>query len=1194
MLKSQVILDPILNPDHVKIHQIRPEEGMSGPYLHSAFQDQYGYIWIGSENGVDVYDGYKFRNIRIRESDSTSSQLIYVFHFADDKDGGVWMCSVKGLYYYDRSKDALILQMKLPDFPEEDRKTVLGIFPDKRGLYWIFTSHGLLQYERAKDQIIHTEIPLSRSVWVAMRDFNLLERDDGSVWIPADPNGLFKYLPETGGFINYRHDPDNPNSISSDRVRDILEDIDGNLWITTFGGGLNILNDADQKTFEHVRHDPGNENSVFSDSLNTMMMDRKGKIWITGIDGFSKYQPDKREFKSYRIKRKDFDFSNPDLRNDIIQINEDPAGHIWFRTRGAQGLFCFNPESEQLYQFVDIQDEMQGLGGGNWIPELFTDRAGLEWAMTNKALNIIEMHPQKSFHLFGYDGNDSGSLSRYPWSIYLDSEGTLWIGSNGAVLNRCVEFRYNLPERFSHFLMYEKLYEQKIITSIIEKDEKNLWIGAWDGLYIFDRGSEKFSPCDQNPILDSLSKFLHIEELYKAKNNFLWIATRNNGLYIYDPESDKLAHYGLEPDDPDYRNSHWVYTFCEDNNGNMWIGYYGIGLSMLTKNEITKIFTSENLEFNRYTRTNGRNPGLSSGIIMKIHQDKRNRIWIGTTAGLNLFNPQNESFYSFHEADGLPNDCIYGILEDNHGNLWISTMKGISKIGLEDGYGEDIIMSTHNYGSYEGIKQPVFNEKSCFKTPDGWMYFGGIYGLTVFHPDSIKENPIIPPVHITNILINDRSITDLDKLVLDESLIETDYIRLPFRQNFLSFEYVALNYLIAEKNQYRYMMEGLDENWVEAGTRRFAEYRDLKPGEYTFRVIASNEDGLWNEEGTSIGIIINPPWYRTVLAYFIYGILFVAAIYTFIRWRTWRLLKDKEILEGEVKQRTRQIANQNEELKQQKEEILTANEELEQQKEELQITLENLKQTQTQLIQSEKLAALGGLVAGVAHEINTPVGISVTAASNMAEETRQMADLYKENKISRADFKEYLNTANQSAKLILSNMEKTASMVQSFKQVSVDQSTEQKREFKLREYTEDVIRSLYPRLKEKKIEITLDIEEKLELDSYPGAYSQILANLLLNSLVHGFSKKEAGEVKISATEHPDGIEITYRDNGIGIPPDNLERIFDPFFTTNKKVGTGLGLHIVYNLVTQKLMGSVNCESKVEYGTKFIIKIPVSQ
>jgi len=279
-------------------------------------------------------------------------------------------------------------------------------------------------------------------------------------------------------------------------------------------------------------------------------------------------------------------------------------------------------------------------------------------------------------------------------------------------------------------------------------------------------------------------------------------------------------------------------------------------------------------------------------------------------------------------------------------------------------------------------------------------------------------------------------------------------------------------------------------------------------------------------------------------------------------------------------------------ISQQKEEIETQIDEIEQQKEELQITLDHLKSTQEQLIQSEKLASLGGLVAGVAHEINTPVGISVTAASSLVEETSKMAEQYASDKISRAAFKEYLNTANQSAKLILANMERTATMVQSFKQVSVDQSTEQKRVFKLKEYSQDVIRSLYPRLKGKHIKVSLDIDAWLEIDSYPGAFSQILTNLVLNSLIHGFEKKDQGKINISMQKADQELIFEYKDDGRGIPKQNLDKIFDPFFTTNKKIGTGLGLHIVYNIVNQKLNGSITCSSEKEKGVSFRMKIPV--
>ena len=283
----------------------------------------------------------------------------------------------------------------------------------------------------------------------------------------------------------------------------------------------------------------------------------------------------------------------------------------------------------------------------------------------------------------------------------------------------------------------------------------------------------------------------------------------------------------------------------------------------------------------------------------------------------------------------------------------------------------------------------------------------------------------------------------------------------------------------------------------------------------------------------------------------------------------------------------------NAQLEEQKEELEQQKEELEQQKEELQITLDKLKETQAQLIQSEKLAAMGGLVAGVAHEINTPVGISVTAASSLMEESRKMAEKYKVDKISRAEFKDYLNDANQSAKLILSNMERTAEMVQSFKQVSVDQSTSQKRKFLLKSYTQDVIRSLYPKLKNRKIKVNLDIDEKIELDSYPGAFSQIITNLVLNSLTHGFGKDDQGRIDISAEKKDGQLKIEYKDTGKGIKATSLEHIFEPFYTTNKKSGTGLGLHIVYNLVTQKLMGAISCRSKINTETKFIIEIPVN-
>jgi ligand-binding sensor domain-containing protein/signal transduction histidine kinase len=1206
LLAAQVItLDPVFNPDQFRIHQIGPEKGMSSPFMTSAFQDKYGYIWVGTQYGLDIYDGYSFRNIRLRESDSINSQILIVVNFLEDPDGGLWICSENnGLYYFDRTNEKLTVRKPVPEYPDSSANRIDDIFRDSRGLYWIFTDAGLFHFDREAGTFTKTEIPYS-PLWdngVNIEDFNLLELDDGSVWIPASPNGLYRHMPETGRFQNYRHDPDDPSSISSDRVTDIIEDGEGDLWITTFGGGLNLLKAPGYSGFEHIKYDKKNKKTIFSDSLNTLKMDRSGNIWIAGPGGFSITRPGNREFRSYRINYRHFPYSAyARFKNDIAQITEDTDGDMWFLMAGLQGFYHFNPGLQQLYQFADIQSDKKGLAGGNRLYQFFCGQAGTVWALTEDALNLMEKRPLKPFNFFSHEAGDPGSLSHSNiMSVFKDSEGVLWVGTFGPVLNRCSAFSHHLPVKFDRFQIYDKLYSPNMVISMAEDDRNSLWIGTFNGLYKFDKKSERFSPFRPTPLIDSLFNSLLVDCLYKDERGLLWIGTRGHGLFIYDAASGRLARYGSASNFSDSLPMYWNMTFCEDHAGNMWIGNFTYGLSRLAKEEIPKIFTKEHPRFKRYRRVEGNPASLSSDQVLQVVEDRNNRIWIGTTDGLNLYDPAGDIFNSFDESDGLPDDCIFGILEDDHGNLWISTLKGICKITLEDGYGKGIIKSVHGYGIKEGIEKPVFNEKCCFRSPDGWMYFGGINGLTVFHPDSIKESTLIPPVYITKILVNDRDIRDRKKHLLNESIYETKSIVLPFRQNFLAFEYVALNYLNAEKSQYRYRMEGLDGDWVEAGTRRYAEYRDLRSGQYTFRVIASNEDGLWNEEGASLMITIKPPWYRTILAYFVYCLALIAAVYGYTRWRTWRIRRERDQLEMQVRERTEVIENQNRDiletnakLEEQKEELEQQTEELTQQKEELQITLDRLKETQDQLIQSEKMAALGGLVAGVAHEINTPVGICVTAASNLAEETGMMADKFKSNKISRAEFKEYLNTANQSAKLILANMERTAAMVQSFKQISADQSTDEKRRVVLRTYLEDIIRSLYPKLKGRRISINLDVDPNLEMDTYPGVVSQIFTNLILNSLVHGFEDKDKGEISIRSNLSEGILEINYSDNGKGIAKENMARIFDPFFTTNKKVGTGLGLHIVYNLVTQKLNGSITCESKPGSGAEFMISLPVN-
>ncbi|MBI4649011.1 MAG: tetratricopeptide repeat-containing sensor histidine kinase [Bacteroidia bacterium] len=344
---------------------------------------------------------------------------------------------------------------------------------------------------------------------------------------------------------------------------------------------------------------------------------------------------------------------------------------------------------------------------------------------------------------------------------------------------------------------------------------------------------------------------------------------------------------------------------------------------------------------------------------------------------------------------------------------------------------------------------------------------------------------------------------------------------------------------------------------------------------------------------------------RTQKYAFIAGLAMVLVL-TIVSYRSYRRKRKDNML---LERQNLEITMQKEEIESQRDEIVIQCDTVTQQKEQLAETLNTLRQTQTQLVESEKMASLGSLVAGVAHEINTPVGIGITASSSLVEDTKQFAELYKNQKMRRKDLEEYLENTYKTGKLIFNNMNRTGELVQSFKQVSIDQTTEKQRKFNLKSYLQDIIQSIKPEFKGKAIKVDIDCDENIEINSYPGVFAQIITNLALNSIRHGFRERDEGEIRITAHppapsqregEQPNslpfvedlggGLILQYSDNGCGISDENLPKIFDPFFTTNKQIGTGLGLHIVYNLVTQKLKGTVNCESRE--GVLFSVEIPI--
>jgi len=298
--------------------------------------------------------------------------------------------------------------------------------------------------------------------------------------------------------------------------------------------------------------------------------------------------------------------------------------------------------------------------------------------------------------------------------------------------------------------------------------------------------------------------------------------------------------------------------------------------------------------------------------------------------------------------------------------------------------------------------------------------------------------------------------------------------------------------------------------------------------------------------------------------------------------------------EAEILQQKEEIETQRDELLDQHDYIVQQKEEINKQKNELADSLKQLQTAQKKLVESEKMAALGNLVAGVAHEINTPVGIGLAASSSMYNKSEQIEELFSTKKLKMTDLKSYIENATQACELILANLNRTAELVKSFKQVSIDNMTEQKREFVLSQYLDDIIRSLAPKIKHRNIEIETECPDDMKLTSYPGAFAQIFTNFIINSLLHAYEETDKGIIRIQISNDEKNLIAIYSDDGKGIPEENLSKIFDPFFTTNMQEGTGLGMNITYNLVTQKLGGEIALDSKVGEGVRFTISIPKEQ
>ena len=617
-------------------------------------------------------------------------------------------------------------------------------------------------------------------------------------------------------------------------------------------------------------------------------------MWIgTYGGGLNRFDRGTERFIHYKYNPRDPN----SLSNDYIRvIYEDHSGTLWIGTE--DGLNQFDRKNESFFKFKHDPKDFNSLSN-NEIYSIFEDETEVLWIGTRVGLNKLNQKSKQFIHYYSIPNNPNSLSNNYVRAIYEDNSGILWIGTYGG-LNK-FDRKKGI---FKHYIAEPgnpNSLSSNRVMAILGDEPDILWIGTENGLDKFNKKNEKFIHYRKDPRNPWSLSSNFVRVIYKDRNGVLWIGTEN-GLNKFDRETDRFIHYKHDPKDSNSLSNNFIYTIYEDSRGILWIG---------TLNGLNRFDREKNV-FKKYFSEPDNPNSLSNNEILSIYEDSRGILWIGTAGGLNKFDREKKTFVHYTVKDGLPNNLIYDILEDNYGNLWLSTNKGLSKF-------DPIKEKFRNYDIKDGLQSNEFSKGACFKSKDGEMFFGGINGFNSFYPEKIKDNPYPPKIVITNFKIFNKVISIGEKLngrvILERSITDTKEIILSHKHRFFSFEFSALHFVSPEKNRYAYKMEGFDREWNYVGNRNFATYTNLSPGEYIFRVKASNCDGVWNEEGLFLKIKILPPFWSTLWFKGIALIFLLILLGSAYRARMYTVKRRAQQLERIIQERTSELEKVNEELR---------------------------------------------------------------------------------------------------------------------------------------------------------------------------------------------------------------------------------------------------------------------------------------
>ncbi|GAB4499919.1 MAG: hypothetical protein OHK003_17840 [Anaerolineales bacterium] len=821
-------VSPIPYGKNIRFEQISLEEGLSQSVVNAILQDRKGFLWVGTDDGLNRYDGYGFKVYKPDLNDPFSMSDRSITDMVEDDQGFLWIATrMGGLNRYDpvSGKFAQYMHDK-NDKQSIASNNITSLWVDESGL-WVGTNNGLDFLDFKTNTFTHYAaekggvIPPSNSITTLFMD------STGALWIGTSDAGVSYYDRKNNLFKTYKNNSYNTKSLSSNRVLSITEDENGRVWIGT-GNGLNLY-DREEKNFIRFKNSRDIQTSLAGNMVYALYTDRSGALWVGTNMGLDRYDPQKDEFIHHQYQP---NVPNSLSQNDVMTIYEDASGVLWIGTYGG-GLNKYNRQQDRYAYFRNNPDDPNSLSS-NFIFAIHADPRNQIWVGTfDNGLNLFSPRLEK-FTRYIHDPNNSASISNNSIiTLYSDRQGVMWVGT-GTALDR-----YNRgTNTFSHYLPEDSNNNDPprfTVFSIYEDSKENFWVGSNRGLMLFNRKTKEFTE-------------------YQSKD-----------------------------DDPDFFKNARVNAILEDAAGNLWIGTYDDGVQRINL---------ESGEVTYYWHDPADLSTLGSNHILCIYKDSTGTIWFGTYGGgFSRYNPKTDNFTNFTEYEGLSNNVVYGILEDDSGKLWVSTNFGLSRFDPAD-------QTFRRFTASDGLQSNEFNQNSFAKDQNGTMYFGGINGLNVFVPQEITDNPFAPKIALTSITLDGAPLSN------EKTTEYLETITLIWPQDSFEFEFTSFAYEQPRKNQYAYMLEGFDSDWIAIENRRNGRYTNLSGGNYTLHLRGSNSDGIWSETGQSIQVVVVPPFWETwwFLSLLVMG--FGAIVTGGLRWRVKSIEKQNRELERLVSIRT--------------------------------------------------------------------------------------------------------------------------------------------------------------------------------------------------------------------------------------------------------------------------------------------------